>query len=114
MESAVIITEKDVLEVMDQFTRVPPLLLKIAINKNSNVVKTFESQILGHINQISEEQMLKINKVLEMPVTDLQDILKKAYMETPQKQLKMLADPKAEPFITKNLQELENIIFSSE
>jgi len=45
-----------------------------------------------------------------MPISELQEILRRAYEETHQKQLKILADPKAEPFIQKNLQELKKVL----
>lgn len=113
METAedVEITEKDVIEMMDQFTRVPPLLLKIVVFRNSNVIKSFQNQIEDYKNKLSNEEIVKLRKVLKMPVEDLQDILNKAYAETQQEQLKILADPKAQPFITKNLQELEKLLF---
>ena len=54
---------------------------------------------------------MKIEKVMEMDVPDLQEILRKAYLETGQKQLKILADPHAEEFIAGNLRELKKILF---
>jgi len=53
-----------------------------------------------------------VKKVLEMPVSELQRILQNVYLETHQKQLKILADPGAEPFITLNLQELRKMLNS--
>lgn len=111
-EDEVKITEKDVIEIMDVFTRVPPLILKMVVKGNKNVVKSFESQIKEYENQLNSEEMLKIRKVLSMPVPELQEILRRAYLETGQKQLKILADPKAEDFITGNLGELREILFS--
>lgn len=105
------ITEEDVLDLMDQFTKVPPLLLKIVVSGNSNVVKSFQNLIEDYKDRLSPEEKLKIKKVIEMPVEELQKILGKAYFENQQLQLKILADPKARPFITKNLQELGKIIF---
>jgi hypothetical protein len=105
------ITEKDVIEMMDVFTKVPSLVLKMVVSRNSNVVKSFQGQIEEYKNRLSDEGMAKIEKVLDMPVGDLQEILNKAYIETHQEQLKILADPKAEPFITKNLQELKKVLF---
>ena len=109
--SKVEISEDDVLELMDQFTRVPPLVLKMVIRGNSNVVKNFHSQIEEYKNTLTPEEILKIRKVLDMPVDELQDILNRAYQKTKQQQLIILADPKAQPFIKKNLQELGKIIF---
>jgi len=109
-ENEVKITEQDVINLMDVFTRVPPLILKMVIKGNKNVAQSFESQIKNYYGHLTEEEMGKIEKVMEMPVSELQIILKNAYEETHQKQLKILADPSAEPFITKNLQELKNVL----
>ena len=105
------ITEKDVIEVMDVFTRVPVAVLKMVISRNMNVVKTFESQIDDYKSQFSSEDMVKIEKVLKMPVPELQEILNKAYAETGHKQLKILADSDAESFITGNFRELKIKLF---
>jgi long-subunit acyl-CoA synthetase (AMP-forming) len=105
------ITEKDVIDMMHVFTRVPAFLLKIAVSKNSNVVKSFEAQIEAYKSQLSAEDLAKIEKVVEMPVPELQEILNKAYGKTHKKQLKVLVDPQAELFITGNLQELKKLLF---
>lgn len=105
------ISQKDVMAIMDVFTRVPPLFLKMVISKNSNVVKSFQAQIEDYKDQLSVEEIAKIKIVLEMSVPELQDILNKVYLETHQQQLKILAEPKAEPFIDKNLQELKKLMF---
>lgn len=105
------VTEKDVIDVMDVFTRVPVVALKMVVSKNLNVVKTFESQIEDYRSQLSSEEIEKIEKVMEMPVPELQEILNNAYAETGKKQLKILADPKAELFIARNLQELKKVLF---
>lgn len=107
----IIITENDVIDIMDVFTRVPPLILKMVVKGNKNVVKSFESQIIEYKNQIDSREIVKIEKVMEMDVPDLQEILRKAYLETGQKQLKILADPHAEEFIAGNLRELKKILF---
>jgi hypothetical protein len=109
----VIITKNDVMGIMDVFTRVPPLILKMVVKGNKNVVKSFETQIKEYQKQLDSSDMVKIEKVLEMDVPDLQEILKKAYLETGQKQLKILADPHAEEFISGNLRELKKILFPS-
>lgn len=110
-EDDVTITENDVMEIMDVFTRVPPLILKMVVKGNKNVVKSFESQIKEYENQLDSKEMAKIEKVLEMDVPDLQEILRKAYLETGQQQLKILADPHSEEFITRNLNELKTTLF---
>jgi hypothetical protein len=105
------VTEEDVIGLMDVFTRVPPLMLKIVVNGNRNVVKSFESQIREYKVNLTEEELLKIEKVMDMAVPELQEILKKAYNETGQKQLQILANPKSENFIRENLKELRMIMF---
>lgn len=105
------ITEKDVMDVLDVFIKVPASVLKMVVSRNINVVKTFESQVDEYKNQLSGEDMVKIKKVMEMPVPELQEILSKAYAETGHKQLKILADPKAEPFIAENFHELRIKLF---
>ncbi len=114
MESSkeVKITEEDVMGVVDLFTRAPPVLLRIAVKKNLNVVRPFESQIEGYKSQMSGENRAKIEKVLEMPVPELQEMLDRVYEKTHQEQLKILADPRAEQFIAGNLQELKKVLFN--
>lgn len=106
------ITKEDVMDLMHVFTRVPPLMLKIAVKGNRNVVKSFEPQIKEHYNKLTDIEIAKIEKIIEMPVPELQRILNQTYMETGQKQLKILADPKAEDFIEGNLRELKTVISS--
>ena len=47
-----------------------------------------------------------------MPVPEIQEILYGVYEKTGKKQLKVLADPKAEKFISSNLNELKKILFN--
>ncbi len=110
-DSEIIITEKDVIETMDLFTKVPSILLRGWVSKNSNLVKSFSNQIGSYKNNLSPHDMARIEKVMEMPVDELQEILKKAYERTGKKQLKILADPKAKKFIVLNLQEAQKVFF---
>jgi hypothetical protein len=50
--------------------------------------------------------------VLKTPVPELQKILYKSYKSTNNKQMKILADPNSEPFIEKNLKQLEKVMFN--
>ena len=104
------ITEDDVIGVLGLFTKVPSILLKSMVSRNVNIVKSFESQIETYKSKLSDEELLKIEKVMEMSVPELQKILGKAYKSTHKKQLKILADPKAEPFIESNLEELRQLL----
>ena len=65
------------MEFMHVFTRVPPLILKMVVKGNNNVVKSFQSQIIEYKNNLTEEELVKVNKVMEMPVNELQEILMK-------------------------------------
>ena len=101
------ITEEDVVGLMDNFTKVPSFILKRMVSRNLNVVKSFESQIEAYKCQLTSLELLKIEKVMNMPVPELQNILYNVYESTNKKQLKILADSNAEPFIEKNLNELK-------
>jgi hypothetical protein len=104
------ITEEDVIDLLGLFTMVPSLILKGMVSGEMNLVKSFEKQIIEYRDNLTDEEMLKIRKVLEMPVPELQRILNHAYMTTNKKQLKILANSNAEPFIEKNLNELEKVL----
>lgn len=106
------ISEEDVIGLLGLFTKVPSILLKSMINGNVNVVKSFESQIEDYKSNLSDYELLKIEKVIKMPVPELQKLLYNTYKSTNKRQLKMLADPKSEPFIEKNLKQLEKVLFN--
>ena len=111
-QNSVKITEEDVISLLGLFTKVPSILLKGMVSGKMNVVKSFESQIMDYKAKLSDKELLKIEKVLEMPVPELQKILKGAYETTHKKQLKILSEPQAEAFIEKNLKELEQVLFN--
>ena len=52
-DSEIIITEKDVIDTMDLFTKVPSILLRRWVSKNSNLVKSFQSQMESYKNRLS-------------------------------------------------------------
>ncbi|MDP3034333.1 MAG: hypothetical protein Q8M97_04385 [Methanobacteriaceae archaeon] len=110
-DSEIIITENDVIETMGLFTKVPSILLSGWVSKNFNLVKSFSNQIESYKSKLSPRDMARAEKVMEMQVEELQEILKKAYVRTGKKQLKILADPNARPFIVLNLQEARKILF---
>jgi hypothetical protein len=105
------ITEEDVVGLLDSFTKVPSIILKRMVSNNVNVVKSFANQIENYKCRLSDEDLLKIEKVLSMPVPELQGLLNNAYKTTHKKQLKILADSNATPFIEKNLNQLEKMLF---
>jgi hypothetical protein len=111
-QNKVKITENDIMELMDLFTSVPVILLKGAISSNMNAVKTFEDQIESYKTRLTPQEMEKIKAVLEMPVHEIQAILYRAYEKTGKNQLKILADPDSERFISANLRELKSVLFN--
>jgi len=106
-EEDIIITEDDVIATLNIFTMVPSLLLVRWVSQNKNLVKTFQGQVLFYKDQLSSKDRQKVEKILKMPVNELQLILNKAYLRTHKKQLKILSSPQARPFITTNLEELK-------
>lgn len=113
LQANIKISEEDVIDLLDIFTKVPSIILKGIVAGKSNVVKSFESQILEYKSQLSPEEIIKIKLVLETPVNELQEILYNSYKKTGKKQLKILSESKAEPFIEKNLNQLEEILFKN-
>lgn len=105
------ITEDDVIGLLDSFTKVPSIILKRMVSNNVNVVKSFAGNIENYKGRLSDDDLLKIEKVLSMPVPELQVLLNNAYKSTHKKQLKILADSDATPFIEKNLNQLEKMLF---
>lgn len=101
---------QDVLEMMDLFTRVPALMLKTLVIREVNVVETFQDQVESYKNNLTREDLAKIETVIHTPVPQLQEILEQAYQEKPVKQLKILMSPFARPFLTLNLEALAQVI----
>jgi hypothetical protein len=106
------ITEDDVIDALDLFTRVPSIILRRWVSKESNIVKSFHGQLESYKNRLSDQDMVRVEMVMEMPVDEMQAILKRAYNRTGKKQLKILADPKAKPFIILNMEEGRKILFN--
>ena len=106
------ITEKDIMDVMDLFTKVPVILLKVAVSSNMNAVKRFEDQVMSYKTRLSPEEMEKIDLITKMPVSEIQRMLLSVYEKTGKKQFKVLADINAQKFISINLEELRKILFT--
>ena len=104
------ISYKDVREYESLFKLAPAFLLERFAKKNSNVVLKFQSQILSHLDNLSDEQKGKLDLMLRTEITELQAIMKEAYMKTKIKQYKILANPKYKKFIEINLSELRKLI----
>ena len=76
------INEDDIRGLLSIFEKVPPFALKIAVNRNMNAVKSFESKIEDYKCQLTNEDRLKISKILEIPIPELQLLLDKVYLKT--------------------------------
>ncbi|UTB32024.1 MAG: hypothetical protein NKF70_11045 [Methanobacterium sp. ERen5] len=77
------------------------------------MVKSFEGKILEYREQLADDELAKIKVVLEMPTSELRKILHNAYKKSGKKQLKILSEENAEPFIEKNLDALKKILFNA-
>ncbi len=104
--------EKDIWKVLRTVEQLPPPVINKYVSMNINVVEEFESQIENYKSQLTDEDLLKIKKIIEMPVPELQNLLEKLYLETNLEQFKILADPTAEPLLALNLQELKQVLFN--
>ena len=111
---------------LDMLERFPPFVVNLYVSMNINAVGAFENQMEDYNTQLTDESLLKIRKaksqmtdddflklrrIIETPVPELQSILHEIYLETNLEQFEILADPKAESFITLNLQELKRVLF---
>ncbi len=106
------INEDDIRGLLGIFEKVPPFALKIAVNRNMNAVKSFESKIEDYKSRLTDEDRMKISKILEIPIPELQLLLDKVYLKTNYKQFSILANSKAESFLILNLGELKKVLFS--
>lgn len=92
--------------------RFPTFVVNSYVSRNINAVKEFETEIKEHTAGLTDEDLLKIRKIIEMPVPKLQNLLNELYVITKMEQFKILASPKAEPLIEINLKELRKILFN--
>ncbi len=76
-----------------------------------NAVESFKDQITEYKSQLNDEDKIIIRRIIEMPITELQNLLNECYLKTKLEQFKILADPKAEQFLTVNVQELKKVLF---
>jgi len=96
------------LKLLEKF---PPYVVNGYVSKNINAVKEFEDQIKENTAHLTDDDLLKVRKIVEMPVSELQNLLNELYTITSMEQLKILAEPSAEPLIELNIQELKRILF---
>ncbi|MDO8870777.1 MAG: hypothetical protein Q7V10_08530 [Methanobacteriaceae archaeon] len=106
------VDKKDMWRILRAVEQMPPFAVDKYVSGNINGVEWFEDQIIDYKTKLNDEDLLKIRKVLEMPVGELQKVMEKLYEETNLEQFRILAQPDAEELITINLQELKKILFA--
>ncbi len=102
---------KDMDVLLRMLRKFPPFLVNSYISKDINAVKEFKYPIKEYTDNLTNEDLLKIRKIMDMPVPKLQYLLNELYIITDLKQLEILAQPTAEQFIELNLGELKKILF---
>jgi hypothetical protein len=105
------IKEEEAKKIISTVKRIPPFLINVYVSKDMNAVESFKDQIKEYKSQLTEEDKEKIRRIIEMPIPELQNLLNECYLKTKLEQFKILADPKAEQFLTVNVQELKKVLF---
>lgn len=104
------LTYEDVMEYEKFFTLTPPFLLERFAKKNTNIVSKFRPKVQDFMNHLNDDQVKKLDILLNSDIADLQKLMDEAYKKTGKKQYKILANPKYKQFIADNLNELEKMI----
>ena len=104
------ITYSDIEGYERMFSLAPAFLLERFAKRNTNVVLKFESQIKNHIAGLNDNQMNKIDTILNTDIGELQAVMAEAYQHSGKKQYKILANPKYKEFVEINLKELEKLL----
>ncbi len=105
------VKQKDMWRILRAVEQMPPFAVNQYVSGNINGVEWFEDQILNYKSKLDDDDLLKIRKVVETPVDELQKVMEKLYEVTTLEQFKILAQPDAEELITINLQEFKKILF---
>lgn len=103
---------EDIGKLLKLLENFPPFVVNGYISKDINAVEEFEEVIRENTKQLTDEDLLKVRKIIEMPVPELQKILHELYVITNMEQLKILAEPRADHLIELNLKELRRILFN--
>lgn len=105
------VEEKVIWKILNTLDQLPPFVVNKYVTLNINVVEEFEDQIMDQKNKLSDEDLLKIRKIIESPSEKLQEVLNELYTETDMEQFKIMANPAAKPLIDLNLGELKRVLF---
>lgn len=103
---------EDIAGLLKLLARFPPFVVNLYVSKNINAVEEFEIQIKEHTAHLTDEDLLKIRKIMEMSIPELQNLFNEIYLITNLEQIEILAESKAEPLIELNLKELKKILFN--
>lgn len=103
---------KNIGKLLKLLEKFPPFVINSYISKEINAVNEFEAAIKENTKQLTDEDLLKVKKIIEMPLSNLQNILNDLYLITNMEQLKILSEPRAEPLIELNLKELKKVLFN--
>lgn len=104
------VREKQVAPLLKLLESFPPYVVSDYVSQNINVVEEFENLIRENTAQIKDEDLQNLRKILDMPVPDIQNLLMELYSVTRMEQLKILAEPEAEPLIELNRDELKRVL----
>jgi hypothetical protein len=107
------VEEKVIWKVLNTLDQLPPFVVNKYVTMNINAVEEFEDQINDQKNKLSDDDLLKIRKIIENPVDKLQEVLNELYTVTDMEQFKIMADPTAKPLIELNLGELKRVLFNA-
>jgi len=105
------IEEKVVWKFLHTMEQIPPVVINKYVSLNINIVEEFDNKIEEYKSQMTDEDLVKIRKIIEKPIPELQSLLDKLYMDTDLEQFKILADPQAEQLIALNLREIKRVLF---
>lgn len=107
------IKEKDIWKLLRTIEQLPPYVVEKYVILNINAVEEYENGIKDYKKKLTDDDLLKIRKIIETPTHEIQDLLNELYLETKLEQFKILADPKAEPLIALNIRELNRVLFDN-
>ncbi|MGB9936595.1 MAG: hypothetical protein ACPK7O_02650 [Methanobacterium sp.] len=97
------------LKLLEKF---PSFVVNLYISKNINAVEEFKIPIKENTDELTDEDLQKVRKIIEMPIPELQKIMHELYLITNLEQLKILSEPQARQLIELNLEELKNLLFN--
>lgn len=107
------ITFEDVKEYEGLFLLAPSFLLEGFAKKNTNLAGKFKTVLEGYFNNLTEEQLHKLDLILKADTDELQAIMNESYQKTNKKQFKILGNPKYKPFIESNISEIRKLVNES-